>query len=205
MEKTTKNVSSTSGTAVPFDKDNNAAKERKEKKDSPLDWLFSIVITAAVTWFILNFIIINANIPSSSMENTIMTGDRVIGLRFIKDYSRGDIVIFPDPEETGRYLIKRIIGLPGETLQIKESEPGSGIADVYINGTKLTENYLPEPMLFMEELTIEIPEDGYFMMGDNRNHSFDARFWERQIIYKDEIIGVAKFRYWPFTNAGLLR
>lgn len=169
------------------------------------DEIKSIAITILFTWFILNFVIINANIPSQSMENTIMTGDRIVGLRFLKDYKRGDIVIFPDPEENGRYLIKRIIGLPGETLEIRETEPGSGIACVYINGEKLMENYLAEPMLYTGDLTVKITGDGYFMMGDNRNYSFDARYWDRKVIYKNEIIGVAKFRYWPITEAGVLK
>lgn len=173
-----------------------------QKKESPFAFIRSVLLTVFVTWFVLNFIIINVNIPSGSMENTIMTGDRVIGIRLIKDYNRGDIVIFPDPEQEGRYLIKRVIGLPGEKLEI--SQGADGFAEVYINGSKLSEDYLAEPMLYTGDFEIELPDDGYFMMGDNRNHSYDARYWERHVIYHDEIIGVAKLRYWPITEIGFL-
>lgn len=93
-----------------------------------------------VTTFLMNYVLINAYIPSGSMENTIMTGDRVIGLRFIRHYNRGDIVIFPDPDGGGYYLIKRIIGLPGDTVTIQGGT-------VSINGTPLEEPYLKETMI----------------------------------------------------------
>ena len=120
-----------------------------------------------VTTFLMNYVLINAYIPSGSMENTIMTGDRVIGLRFIRHYNRGDIVIFPDPDGGGYYLIKRIIGLPGDTVTIQGGT-------VSINGTPLEEPYLKETMRKDESFSITVPDSGYFMMGDNRNDSFDA-------------------------------
>ena len=122
-----------------------------------------------VTTFLMNYVLINAYIPSGSMENTIMTGDRVIGLRFIRHYNRGDIVIFPDPDGGGYYLIKRIIGLPGDTVTIQGGT-------VSINGTPLEEPYLKETMRKDERFSITVPDSGYFMMGDNRNDSFDARY-----------------------------
>ena len=133
-----------------------------------------------VTTFLMNYVLINAYIPSGSMENTIMTGDRVIGLRFIRHYNRGDIVIFPDPDGGGYYLIKRIIGLPGDTVTIQGGT-------VSINGTPLEEPYLKETMRKDESFSITVPDSGYFMMGDNRNDSFDARYWENKIVYEENI------------------
>ena len=166
-----------------------------QKKESPFAFIRSVLLTVFVTWFVLNFIIINANIPSGSMENTIMTGDRVIGIRLIKDYNRGDIVIFPDPEQEGRYLIKRVIGLPGEKLEI--SQGADGFAEVYINGSKLSEDYLAEPMLYTGDQEFEVPEDCYFMLGDNRNNSEDARYWNDPYIPEDRMLAKVYFRYWP--------
>ena len=140
-----------------------------------------------VTTFLMNYVLINAYIPSGSMENTIMTGDRVIGLRFIRHYNRGDIVIFPDPDGGGYYLIKRIIGLPGDTVTIQGGT-------VSINGTPLEEPYLKETMRKDESFSITVPDSGYFMMGDNRNDSFDARYWENKIVYEENITGKAVLR-----------
>ena len=148
-----------------------------------------------VTTFLMNYVLIIAYIPSGSMESTIMTGDRVIGLRFIRHYDRGDIVIFPDPDGGGYYLIKRIIGLPGDTVTIQGGT-------VSINGTPLEEPYLKEAMRNDETFSITVPEGGYFMMGDNRNDSFDARYWENKIVYEENITGKAVLRYWPVPSFG---
>lgn len=148
-----------------------------------------------VTTFLMNYVLINAYIPSGSMENTIMTGDRVIGLRFIRHYNRGDIVIFPDPDGGGYYLIKRIIGLPGDTVTIQGGT-------VSINGTPLEEPYLKETMRKDESFSITVPDSGYFMMGDNRNDSFDARYWENKIVYEENITGKAVLRYWSVPSFG---
>lgn len=150
-----------------------------------------------VTTFLMNYVLINAYIPSGSMENTIMTGDRVIGLRFIRHYNRGDIVIFPDPDGGGYYLIKRIIGLPGDNVTIKNGT-------VSVNGTPLEEPYLKESMRKDETFSITVPEEGYFMMGDNRNDSFDARYWENKIVYEENITGKAILRYWPVPSFGAI-
>lgn len=150
-----------------------------------------------VTTFLMNYVLINAYIPSGSMENTIMTGDRIIGLRLIRQYHRGDIVIFPDPDGGGYYLIKRIIGLPGDNVTIKNGT-------VSVNGTPLEEPYLKEPMRKDETFSITVPEEGYFMMGDNRNDSFDARYWENKIVYEENITGKAILRYWPVPSFGAI-
>ena len=97
------------------------------KKFKSLRLMLLVFLT---TTLLMNYVLINAYIPSGSMENTIMTGDRIIGLRLIRQYHRGDIVIFPDPDGGGYYLIKRIIGLPGDNVTIKNGTVSS-------NGTPL--------------------------------------------------------------------
>ena len=121
----------------------NADKEQKRSfKREAFSWIACIVVTILLTEFILNFVIINANIPSGSMENTIMTNDKLIALRtsyWFKDPKRGDIIIFKYPEDEREWYIKRVIALPGETVQVKDGK-------VYINGSSkpLSEPYIKE-------------------------------------------------------------
>ena len=127
-----------------------------------------------------------------------MTGDRILGsrlsYRFGNTPERGDIVIFTHKAEPGKdktRLVKRVIGLPGETVDIREDK-------VYINGSDipLQESYLPEAM-DSKDYHFEVPEDCYLMLGDNRNHSIDARGWEDPYVTKDEIKAKVLFRYFP--------
>ena len=142
--------------------------EKKGFKREALSWVICIVVTILLTEFILNFVIINANIPSGSMENTIMTNDKLIALRtsyWFKDPKRGDIIIFKYPEDEREWYIKRVIALPGETVQVKDGK-------VYINGSSkpLSEPYIKEePVEDFGPYTV--PKNGYFVMGDNRNNS----------------------------------
>ncbi len=170
-------------------------KDRQERDilKEIMSW-FGIVIAAFISAFIItNFIIINAKIPTGSMENTIMAGDRVIGFRWSYLFSnpkRGDVVVFKFPDDESQNYVKRIIGLPGETVEIK-----SGI--VYINGVALEENYLKETPYRENFGPYEVPERHYFMMGDNRNRSADAREWTNKYVAKNKILGKVKFRYYP--------
>ena len=190
-------------------KKKNARKEdpdEKEKKSGGLgkevfEWV-KIVVSAALIAFVLNtFIIANSEVPSGSMENTIMTGDRVIGSRLsyrFEDPKRGDIAIFRFPDNEKIYYVKRIIGLPGETVDIVDGK-------VYINGSDepLDEPYIREPMIPEEPMHFEVPENSYFMMGDNRNYSMDARRWENTYVKREKIIAKVLFRYFP--KPGILK
>lgn len=159
------------------------------------EWV-KIIASAALIAFVLNtFIIANSKIPSGSMENTIMTNDRVIGSRLsyrLGDPERGDIVIFRFPDNEKIFYVKRIIGLPGETVDIVDGK-------VYIDGsdTPLEEDYLREPMIPEQPMHFEVPEDSYFMMGDNRNYSSDARRWKNTYVKREKIIAKVLFRYFP--------
>ena len=180
--------------------------DEKEKKQGGLEkeifeWV-KIIVSAALIAFVLNtFIIANSEVPSGSMENTIMTGDRVIGSRLsyrFEDPKRGDIAIFRFPDNEKIYYVKRIIGLPGETVDIVDGK-------VYINGSDepLDEPYIREPMIPEAPMHFEVPENSYFMMGDNRNYSMDARRWEKTYVKREKIIAKVLFRYFP--KPGILK
>ena len=165
------------------------------------------LIAFLLALFVVTCIIINAVIPSESMEKTIMTGDRLIGNRLayginlqigdkqickkLRDPKRFDIVIFRYPDDESELYIKRIIGLPGETVEIKDG-------DVYIDGSKkpLDDSFTAEKIEGSFG-PYKVPEDSYFVMGDNRNCSYDSRFWKNTYVRFYEILGKAMFRYYP--------
>ena len=203
------------------EKKDGAAKETSLKAEI-LSWVEVIVVAVALALFIDNVIIINATVPSGSMEKTIMTGDRVLGTRFSYWFSeprRGDIVVFKYPidEALGKNtkFIKRIIGLPGETVEIMDGVVyinGEALQEDYINGTWTDEN---------DGFQFHVPEGEYLMLGDNRNNSSDSRWWARiaisiglasdmeeaeafSYVPRKKILGKAYVRYWPITQIGSL-
>lgn len=166
-------------------------------KEEIISWIKIIVIAAVIAYLLNNYIIANSRVPSGSMEQTIMTNDRVIGSRlsyYFEDPQRGDVVIFHFPDDpTGKtYYVKRIIGLPGDRIDIRDGQ-------VYINDseTPLDEPYLAEPMIPEPDAHFEVPEDSYFMLGDNRNYSADARRWNHKYVNRKKIIAKVLFRYFP--------
>ena len=164
-------------------------------------WVLVIIGAVILAFLIDTFVIVNAQIPSGSMENTIMTGDRVFGNRLAYKFSdpkRFDIIIFKHPEDESQLFIKRIIGLPGETVEIHDG-------NIYINGsdTPLEDVDIKEPMEGSFG-PYTVPEGCYFVMGDNRNNSRDSRYWENTFVSEDEILGKAVLRYWPLNEIKLL-
>lgn len=159
------------------------------------EWVKIIATAAVIALFLNSCIIANSRVPSASMETTIMTKDRVIGSRLtyrFSDPQRGDIAIFRFPDDESIYYVKRIIGLPGDTIDIVDGQ-------VYLNGSTdpLDEPYLREPMIPEPPMHFEVPEDCYFMMGDNRNYSSDARRWENTYVKREKLIAKVLFRYYP--------
>ena len=157
-------------------------------------WIMVFVIAFGVATFINKFIVFKVIVPTGSMENTIMIGDKVVTFHLsylFKDPQRGDIIVFPFPDNEEEDYIKRIIGLPGDTVEGKD-----GL--VYINGRPLEESYVRET-LDSDFGPYVVPEDSYFMMGDNRNNSADSRFWNNKFVAKDKIKGKAIFKYPNFT------
>ena len=164
------------------------SRKKKSQEEEPfslkkeiISWIQIIVAAVAIAMVLNNFIIANSRVPTGSMETTIMAKSRVIGSRLSyinSDPERGDVVIFHFPDDlTGKtYYVKRIIGMPGETVNVVDGK-------VYIDGseTPLDEPYLPEPMEGSYG-PYTVPEGCYFMMGDNRNNSMDARFWKNKFV-----------------------
>lgn len=158
------------------------------------EYIKMIIFVVAVVLIVNNFLLINARVPSESMEQTIMTGDRFFGNRLaylFDDPERFDIVVFKYPDDESQLFVKRVIGLPGETVEIKDGK-------VYINGsqTPLDDSFTPETPTG-DYGPYVVPEGSYFMLGDNRNHSGDSRFWKQPYVEKEKIVGKAIFRYFP--------
>ena len=165
------------------------------------DLLANVAITVVILVILKEYVIINAYIPSGSMENTIMPKDRVIGNRLAYLFSepeRGDIIIFRYPDDERQLFVKRIIGLPGETVTIED-------AKVYIGEVLLEEPYLKDEWKFDNgDYSFEIPEGSYLVLGDNRNNSKDSRYWKNTYVTEEKILGKAVFCYWPFERFGKL-
>lgn len=179
----------------------------KEEKTSPLrealSWVFTFAAAILVALVLKNFVIINATVPTGSMENTIMPGDDLFGFRLAYQFSepkRGDIIIFKYPDDEEEKYVKRIIGLPGETVRISN-------AKVYIDDseTPLQEEYLKDEWTVATgPFEFKVPEGCYFVMGDNRNDSWDARYWDNTYVAREKIIGKAEWVYFPFDRIGSL-
>lgn len=169
-------------------------------KKEIFSWIAIAVLAYLLANFITSCVIIKAVIPSNSMETTIMTGDKIIGNRLAYLFTspkRGDIVIFKFPDDETQDYIKRIIGLPGETVEIKDESVYIYDEDGTLIEGPLDEPYLKEEMYTVGVLTFTVPENSYFMMGDNRNISDDSRYWMNPYVHKDKILGKAWFRYKP--------
>ena len=162
-------------------------------KTEVISWIKTIPLAAVLAGAVNSFLIVNAEVPTGSMENTIMTGDRILALRtsyWFDEPEAGDIAVFRYPDDpTGKTLyVKRIIGTEGDVVEVEDGE-------VYVNGEMLTEDYIAETTVgdFGPYL---VPEDSYFMMGDNRNHSLDSRYWDNKFVHEDEILGKVVLRYY---------
>lgn len=165
-----------------------------------------LLIVLALTWLLITYVIQRTEVDGSSMEPTLSSGDNLfvdkISYRF-KDPERFDIIVFPFRYKENTYYIKRIIGMPGETVRIDTD------GSIYINGEKLEESYGKEVIratnIGRAVNPIELGEDEYFVMGDNRNNSSDSRTEAVGNIKRSEIIGRAWVRIWPLDDMGVLK
>ena len=180
-----------------------------DREDEPsalgelVSWIMYFAVAIIIALFLKTFVIINATVPTGSMENTIMTNDCMMGLRLaytISEPKRGDIIVFKYPDDETQKYVKRIIGLPGDNIYIENGE-------IYINGsvTPYQESYLKEEWVISNgPYEFQVPEDSYLVLGDNRNNSLDARYWTNKYVTKDKIIGKALFVYFPFSRLGAI-
>ena len=166
-------------------------------------WILFIVIVVAASYLVVTFVGQRTQVSGESMETTLSDGDHLIvdkiTYRF-RDPKRYDIVVFPYRYEENTYYIKRIIGLPGETVQIVDGY-------VYINGVQLDEHYgnalIKDPGQAAQPITLG--EDEYFVMGDNRNNSQDSRSANVGVVHRDELLGRAWIRIWPLDKFGVIK
>ncbi len=166
-----------------------------------LEWTRDIVIAIMIALLITRFVVTHTVIPTGSMIPTIAINDHLIINRipyYFIDPKPGEIVIFHQEKE----LIKRVIAVPGDVLDIDDG-------NVYINGEELDEPYLYEQnstySFFMDDIQfpLEIPEEQYFVMGDNRNNSEDSRYFG--MIHRDQIYARSGLRIWPLNRIGFLK
>jgi len=203
-------------------------KKPRKKKSTLRDYTEAVIIAVVLTLFIRTFIIQAFKIPTGSMEDTLLVGDFLFVNKFlygamvpvvdarlpqVRDPHRGDIIVFKYPNDPSRDFIKRVIGTPGDTLQIKNKV-------VYINGerldepyTKFTNSHIRPPSYRNTQIyppgagnrdnygPYVVPARHYFMMGDNRDNSDDSRFWGP--LDRDLIKGRALFIYWSWNGEKL--
>jgi signal peptidase I len=189
------------------------------KKSVVREYFESIVIAVILALFVRTWVVQAFKIPTGSMENNLLIGDHLLVNKFIfaptplaigrhtlpvRDIRRGDIVVFKYPEEPDRDFIKRVIGLPGETVELRNKK-------VFINDKALDEPYihfLTPPSNDYQEVTsadvrerfgpVTVPADRYFVMGDNRDNSQDSRYWG--FLPRDYVKGKALMIYWSYES-----
>jgi signal peptidase I len=191
------------------------------RKSTVREYFESIVIAVILALFIRTFVVQAFKIPTGSMENNLLIGDHLLVNKFVfgpsetgverlllpmRPIRRGDVVVFKYPVDPERDFIKRVIGLPGETLEVKDKR-------VYINGRRLDEPYVhylepPQAVTEFTEVTsfdlrerygpVRVPADKYFVMGDNRDNSQDSRYWG--FLPREYVKGRALMIYWSYES-----
>ncbi len=186
-----------------------------KKKHIVREYAESIIIAVILALFIRAYVVQAFKIPSASMENTMLIGDRLLVNKFIygikipftdkrmfkiRDPRRGDVIVFEYPVDPSKDFIKRVIGMPGDVVQVVNKT-------VYINGQLYINSHEihKESTIISEAQNprdntqlIKVPANSYFVMGDNRDRSYDSRFWG--FVTKDKIEGLAFIKYWSWDS-----
>ena len=189
------------------------------KKSVVREYFESIVIAVVLALFVRTWVVQAFKIPTGSMEYNLLIGDHLLVNKFIfgptplaigravlpvRQIRRGDIIVFKYPDQPDRDLIKRVIGLPGETVELRNKK-------VYVNGQGINEPYvhfLTPPSTAFQEVTssdvlenygpVTVPPDQYFVMGDNRDNSEDSRYWG--FLPRNNVKGKALIIYWSYES-----
>jgi signal peptidase I len=187
-------VSSAPQPPSPF---KNSIPGHRQLMEDMKSWLRDILFAVGTAIFIVIFVIQPVKVEGTSMQPRLVDQERIFVNRFIyrfSDIRRGDIVVFWYPRDRNKSFIKRVVGVPGDEVEIR-------YGSVYVNGLKVDEPYLKPEFRDHESLHREIvPSGQYFVLGDHRNSSNDSRNWgyvPRELIY-----GKAVFRYWPMSRIG---
>lgn len=180
--------------------DEDKKDNQKSNKDEILSWIKVILSALLIAIVLRTFIFQMALVNQISMEPTLHEGQMLVISKinyFIGDPGRGQIVVLKDDVEN-KLLIKRVIGLPGEKVQLKDGK-------VFINSKELQPDYtvFPTYAYNLDEWTL--PEGEYFVLGDNREHSRDSRVENVGMVERENIIGRAVFRIWPLNKLGVLK
>lgn len=172
----------------------------KEVKEFLKETISVIIIAFVLAMILRNYVIEGREIPTGSMLQTVQLNDRIWVNRFIyrfKEPQRGDVVMFQPPAtiKSPTPYLKRVIGLPGETVEMKNQK-------VYINGRALVEPYVSEPLDYTFGPVV-VPPNSLLVLGDNRNNSYDSHEWNAWLT-EDRLMGKAIAIYWPLNHFKLL-
>ncbi|WP_077840300.1 signal peptidase I [Clostridium beijerinckii] len=187
------------GNIVAENNEDEIVADKKEKKKSILnEWIIDIAVVLCIALLVWNFVGYGVWITSGSMIPTLEVKDRLLVTRVHnpKNLKEGDIVLFKNDEFKGEILIKRLIGLPGDTIEIK-----NGV--VYRNGQELKEDYVKNNEVYNG--SFKVPDNKYFFLGDNRANSDDSRYWKDPYVDESYIEGKAQVKYYPIKDFEILK
>ncbi len=179
----------------------NGALTRGQLKKEIFEWLETVAFSLVAVVLVFTFVFRIVGVDGESMENTLYDEDRLIITHLFYQPKAGDIVIITQPNAVNKPLVKRIIAVGGQTVDI---DTDRGL--VYVDGEVIDEPYIKEPTVKIPsppmEFPVTVPEGKVFVMGDNRNHSLDSRSTDVGMIDERYILGKAIFRIYPFDRIG---
>jgi len=155
-----------------------------------------VVLILIFMYVLFNMLFMIVDVKSNSMESTIYSGYKLLATKIVNGINRGDVVVF-NSHEDNKVMIKRVIGLPNETVKIE-----NGI--VYIDGSDLQEGYLTANVETDGTLELKIPENCYFLLGDNRSSSNDSRYWSIKTVKRRDIVSKVLLILYPFNKISLI-